>query len=355
MVYTESGLVQLVAAKIDEILPPGENVPGGALIEAPIPYIEKELKESAYHVLRQAPVIQVKQVIKKATTHFPIVPAAFTGLTGVGGITSVNNMLTSINNVSYNISGTPYGLNPMPIIVSADPAAGSNRRDIIVGNNLNELEYITGLSNVNPDLLDFPNTPSGKVLVMKVIVLDNGAGGFTKSYISGPIASSASNPAVRIFEGDTNGVYMVPCPTDFLRFLNIKLSTWAVSVSELIEEQDPKYRKQKSISWTRGTELKPAAALVSFSDYQSGEINSTYPNNGLAIECFSSRTVVPTLAAFNYVPKTAPVDMPEDLIDAMVWECAGRTLLIMNQAQRAAIAFEQVKRYFSNKYGVLGE
>ena len=240
MAYTESELVQLVAAKIDEILPPGENVPGGALIEAPIPYIEKELKESAYHVLRQAPVIQVKQVIKKATTHFP---ASFVG----------------------------------------------------------------------------------------------------------------TNTAVRIFEGDTDGVYLVPCPTDFLRFLNIKLSTWAVSVSELIEEQDPKYRKQKTIKWTRGTELKPAAALVSFSDYLTAEVSDSNRNNGLAIECFASRTVVPTLSALNYVPKTDPIDMPEDLVDAMVWECAGRTLLIMNQAQRAGIAFEQVKRYFSNKYGVLGE
>lgn len=243
MAYTESELVQLVAAKIDEILPPGENVPGGAMVEAPIPYIEKELKESAYHVLRQAPVIQVKQVIKKANFHFPV--------------------------------GHP----------------------------------------------DVPGV----------------------------------NPAIRIFEGDTDGVYMVPCPTDFLRFLNIRLSTWSTSVSELIEEQDPKYRKQKTIKWTRGTELKPAAALVSFSDYEAGEINASFQNNGLAIECFSSRTVTPTLSSLNYVPKTAPIDMPEDLVDAMVWECAGRTLLIMNQAQRAGIAFEQVKRYFSNKYGVLGE
>jgi hypothetical protein len=244
MAYTESELVQLVAAKIDEILPPGENVPSGALIEAPIPYIEKELKEAGYHILRQAPIIQVKQVIKKAATHFP------------AGMTD-------------------------------------------------------------------PETPT-------------------------------PNPNVRVISSDTAGAYLVPCPTDFLRFLNIKLSTWSVPVSELIPEEDPKYREQKTIKWTRGTELKPKAALVSFSDYVAGEINSNFPNIGLAVECFSSKTL-PTLSAFHYVPKVSPTSMPEDLVDAMIWECAGRTLLIMNQAQRAATAFAQVQRYFANKYGVIGE
>jgi len=242
MAYTESELIQLVAAKIDEILPPGDNVPAGAIIEAPIPYIEKELKEAGYHILRQAPVIQVKQVLKKADKHFPVGDA---------------------------------------------------------------------------------NEPVG-------------------------------NPDIRIFEGSTSNVYMVPCPVDFLRFLSIKLSTWNVSVSELIPEEDPKYRNQKNQIWTRGTEIKPKAALVSFSDYIAGEIDVNFNNLGLAIECFSSKTP-PTLDFLHYVPKVAPVDMPEDLVDAMVWECAGRTLLIMNQADRAGIAFAQVRRYFANKYGVIGE
>jgi hypothetical protein len=354
MAYTESELVQLVAAKIDEILPPGENVPSGALIEAPIPYIEKELKESGYHILRQAPVTQIKQVIKKATTHFPQSPAAFTGLITVGGTNVTNNNLVSINNVNYNINGNPYGGNPMPVTVASDPAAGQNRRDIIVGNDLGELEYIVGTPNANPDLLDFPNTPAGKVLVMKVIILDNESGGFTKTYTGGTTVGSASNPTVRLVASNTANAYLVPCPTDFLRFINIKLSTWALPVSELIPEEDPKYREQKAIKWTRGTELKPKAALVSFSDYVAGEINATYPNLGLAVECFSSKTL-PTLSAFHYVPKVTPTSMPEDLVDAMVWECAGRTLLIMKQAERAAIAFQQVQRYFSNKYGLIGE
>lgn len=354
MAYTEQELIQLVAAKIDEILPPGENVVSGALIEAPIPYIEKELKESGYHVLRQAPVIQVKQVMKKAGKHFPLSPEAFTGLISVGGTVVVSGMLTAINDVSYNINGASYGSDPMEVNAAADPSAGLNRRDIVVGNSNDELEYIAGSASASPDLLEYPNVPSGKILVMKVKVLDDGAGGFNKTYTGGPTVGSASNPNIRVVASDTDKAYLVPLPTDFLRFINIKLSTWTTPVSELIPEEDPKYRNQKNQPWTRGTEIKPKAALVAFSDYLESEISLSDRNVGLAIECFSSSTA-PTLTSLHYVPKTAPENMPEDLVDAMVWECAGRTLLIMNQKERAAIAFAQVQRYFANKYGVIGE
>jgi hypothetical protein len=240
MPYTEAELVQFVAAKIDEILPPGEDVPGDSIIEAPIAFIQRELKESGYHILSQAPIIQVKQVLKKAVKHF----------------------------------GT------------------------------------------DPD-------------------------------------SPATNPNVRVIASNTPTAYVIPCPTDFLRFLSIRLSTWKATVTELIPEESEEYLSQQNIKWTRGTELKPKAALISFTDYISAEINSGFKNIGLAIECFSSKTT-PTITQFNYVPKVEPTAMPDDLVDAMVWECAGRTLLIMKQPDGAAIAFAQVQKFFANKYGVIG-
>jgi hypothetical protein len=354
MAYTEAELVQFVAAKIDEILPPGEAVDTDSVIEAPIAFIEKELKEAGYHILRQAPITQVKQVLKKANKHFPLVPNSTFGLISVGGTVVVGTNLTGINNVNYNIAGVTFSGNPMPVTVTADPTVGFNRRDIIVGNSLGELEYIEGVENANPDSLDFPNTPSNKVLVMKVIILDDGVGNFIKSYSGGPITAVNSNPNVRVIPSYTDGAYIVPCPTDFLRFLDIRLSTWKVTVSQLIREEDPEYRLQKTIKWTRGTELKPKAAIISFSDYEAGEINATYPNINKAIECFTSKTA-PTLSHFHYVPMVAPDQMPNDLVDAMVWECAGRTLLVMNQPERAAMAFAQVPKYFANKYGLTGE
>lgn len=354
MAYTIDDLIQRVSSKIDEVVPKGDNVEAGALSEAPVNFIEEEMDRSAEFILRMGPVTMVKQAMVKAAKHFPVAPTAFNGLTNVGGTNVTNNNLVSINSVSYNINGVPYGLNPMPVTIASNPAAGLNRRDIIVGNDENELEYIAGSANANPDLLDFPNVPVGKVLVMKVIILDDGAGGFTKTYIGGQTFGLASNPNVRLIYNDNTGISLVPCPTDFLRFISIELSNWSMPVMELLKQEDPKYRIQKNNRDHRGTALKPKAALVGFTDYLPSEINASYPNRNVAIECFSSKTA-PTLTAFHYIPKTSAINLPEDLIDPMLWMCAARALRIMRQFPAAEAAKGVVEEYFGYKFGFYSE
>lgn len=162
------------------------------------------------------------------------------------------------------------------------------------------------------------------------------------------------NPAVRLIYDAVTGISVVPCPTDFLRFLTIELSDWEVPSTELLEEGDPKYRMQKNNSIKRGTAKKPQAALIGFTDYVAGEIDANFSNKGTAIECFSSKSV-PTISRFHYVPKTAAIDMPDDLIDAVCWEAASRTLYMMQQPEKAGVARQQVLIYFQNKYGIIGE
>jgi len=354
MPFTEAQLVQFVAAKIDEILPPGENVVDDSIIEGPVAFIQRELKESIYDVLRQAPIVQVRQVIKNGTKHFPITPGANTGLISVGDPVIVADSITGIEGVEYNIGGIGFSGDPLAVTAAADPTAGLNRRDIIVGNNLGQLEYISGVANANPDLLDFPNTPAGSVLIMKVIILDNGSG-FDKTYIDGPITAEADNPNIRVVQSNTPETYIIPCPTDFLRFVNIRLSTWSKPVTELIpEENEAEYTAQKTIKWTRGTQLKPKAALISFADYTEAEISESIPNNGLAIECFTSKTL-PTIGQFYYVPRIEPNQLPDDLVDPVVYQCAARVMLIVNQKDRAETAFAMVQKFYSNRYGLKGE
>jgi|GEM_PF-7098347 hypothetical protein len=353
MVYTQNDLIDRVSAKIDEVLPPVEGVQGQAYREGPVKYIEEVLDESAKFILRNAPIVMVKQTLKKAVNHFPSPPSAFTGLLTVGGTNVVNQILTSINGVSYNINGVNYTGNPMMVTAGSNPAAGNNRRDIIVGNNLGQLQYITGSQNTNAASLDFPNTPAGTVLVLKVLILDDGSGGFNKTYLSGSLVASPSNPPVRLIYSATEKTSIIPCPADFARFISIKLSSWKVQATELIPEEDPKYRFMKNNSMHSGSETKPKAALISFIDYTNAEISQTYSNTRLAIECFSSK-VQPSLLQFLYVPIIPAEQMPNDLIDATCWEAAARTLHMMNQPQRAEIARAQALKYFENMYGLVG-
>lgn len=244
MAFTLQALVQMVLAKIDEILPPGEQTEGITTIEAPVKFITRELSESCNYVLSKAPDIQVRQVMKKAEKHFPV--------------------------------------------GSTDPA-----------------------------------TPE-------------------------------TNPNVRIIYDAATGFTKIPLPTDFLRFLDIQLQNWLVPVSIAMKQSDPKYIREKSIPDLGGTEIKPKAAIVSFSEYITEEINANFPNVGSAIECFSNK-VAPTTFTLHYVPKINPINIPDDLRDAMLWECAGRTLEILNKPDRAKNAYAQVERYFSKKYGLQGE
>lgn len=242
MPLDKNELIQLVSAKIDEVLPGGDNSEGVQLIEGPVNYIDRELDESANHILRQAPVAMIKQVMINASKHFPV---------GAEGV---------------------------------------------------------------------PET----------------------------------NPVIRVIYDAATKTAKVPCPTDFLRFVEFQLSTWKTPVLELLRQEDPKYRHQKNNPWTQGSEMKPVAALIGFTSYLPTEVAVGFSNNGFALECFTSKTL-PTINVFHYVPKTAAEDMPDDLIQPMVWECAGRTLQIMKRPTEAAAAFQQVMRYFENKFGLYGE
>lgn len=167
-------------------------------------------------------------------------------------------------------------------------------------------------------------------------------------------ATPAVNPDVRVIYDTDSGIAIVPCPQNFLRFISIELSSWIMPVMELIKQEDPKYRIQKNNRDHRGTQTKPKGALIGFTDYAENEISTDWPNRNVAIECFSSKEV-PTLTALHYIPKTKAINLPDDLIDPMLWMCAARTLRIMRQFPAAEAAKGVVEEYFGYKFGFISE
>lgn len=167
-------------------------------------------------------------------------------------------------------------------------------------------------------------------------------------------ATPVTNPPIRLIYDVPTGISLVPTPVDYLRFFSILLSGWDVPVTELIEEGDPKYRIQKNNSIRRGTAKKPYAALVSFADYEAGEIAEGFYNKGSAIECFSNKTI-PAIEAFYYIPEIKAINVPPSLIDAVCWDAASQTLAMMGQQDKADKALMISERYFGNMYGLVGE
>lgn len=345
---TKLQLIDMVSAKIDEVLPPGEGLLPSDLTEGPVNYMDVEIDEAAKWILRNAPINIIRQMMKKADTHFPSNPQFRTGLIAVGDPFISGGDLSGIADVEYRILSNDFGGTLMPVTATPDPTVGSSRRDIIVGNSQNQLVYLEGDEGVNADLIDFPEIPVNTVLVMKVINIDG-----AKTYIPGTTTLFADNPNVRLVYDQDTLESIVPLPTDFLRFIAIKLNTWRQPVTYLIDQYSTAYQTQKNNKFTRGTENKPIAALIGFMEYLVSEISPLNPNNNQAIECFTSRET-PTLEYLHYIPVVLPENFPQDLVDVMVWESAARCLIKMKQ-QGAEALRNEVAMFFANKLGTISQ
>lgn len=120
-------------------------------------------------------------------------------------------------------------------------------------------------------------------------------------------------------DGDST---VIQLPSDFLRFIRIRLSSWDKPVDQLLAPDTNGYRQQHN-QYQKGTAGRPMAAMIP-------KISG---GSKIAVQCWPSGTVTELL----YVPQLAPEEMPSVLEDSMVWFAAGRALQsIRNEAFSAA-------------------
>lgn len=212
---------------------------------------------------------------------------------------------------------------------------------------------------------------------------------------------------------------LIPCPDDFLRFVSCRLSSWTRSLKELMDTRDPRYKFQEGNKYTSGSWDKPLGALVSFSDYISAELtkytiaqtltqnqtvstlangvtpvggtvlstgniivltgqtnpdeNGTYlvnatgaptlltkdtvtVNRKMALELYRAKASNDTLAEFHYIPRLLPEQMPNELLDVLIYHCAGRVFTHLGDIEAAKIAFTEAdKIMMTYKTGLMGQ
>jgi hypothetical protein len=143
-----------------------------------------------------------------------------------------------------------------------------------------------------------------------------------------------------IINSDLTAKYVLP--TDFLRFVDIKLNSWARSVPEIIDYKDPKYINQVN-RFRRGDWRKPKAVLAPFREYEQNEIINGETNVNYCLELFSAKTESDTVERFYYVPRLKAEDVPYDLIDPVAWICASRALQILKRPDESALAMQRAE------------
>jgi hypothetical protein len=143
--------------------------------------------------------------------------------------------------------------------------------------------------------------------------------------------ASKSGANATVQAGPNDAGVLVVCPSDFMRFLRLRLSNWKIALNEVGMANKGKYQQQ-SMAQLRGSSIRPYAALVPYSG--SGATASK-----LAIECYPKAPVgATTIAEFTYIPKVAAAELPEDFDEAIIWYAVSNVFVQMRLIPLSQIA-----------------
>lgn len=145
--------------------------------------------------------------------------------------------------------------------------------------------------------------------------------------VSMGIASGTSNQ---------DGTGYIELPDDFLRLVSFKMVEWSKSVTKPISEDHPKYNLQK-ISYLRGKPTKPVVV-----------IRNDYGDSTVAIqkilEYYSVVTSHDIERAF-YIKTDVAENLPDNIIDALAYQCASDAFMIMEKPDQAKIALAKLDEF----------
>lgn len=297
-------LKKRVASRVDEIVPAGDNIAGGTAIEAPIETIDDELDFSAVYVLRTAKLPLVLPAVRGDKKHFHG--------------TSVEDVDTRII-IDSDKKATIVCPDDFLRFVSLRLSGWS--RDLKALHDQNDPKY--RFQEYNKYTSGSPYKPVGFL----VSFLDYTAGEQIKWTIDQTL--SANQDLTTLYDGQT------PSGGTILATGNIIALT-----GQTDDDDNGIYLVNVSGSPTK----------------LSHHTSNAYANSGQAIEVYRTGSGSDTIEKFHYIPRLTAEEMPDELIDSMIWHCAGRVFEFMGNTEGSNIAFAKADALLGNlKSGLEGE
>ncbi len=145
----------------------------------------------------------------------------------------------------------------------------------------------------------------------------------------------AENTAAAMAQSEEGTVHVVTLPTDFLRFVSVKLSSWIIPLFELTDPMSDKAKMQRS-PWSRGSKEKPVCIL---GQTTTGSVLRLYGGDGtdsLLLSYIPSPTEVqstPTTTPPTYTGLTC--NLQDSCKEAVVWRAASVFLDIRGMRDEA--------------------
>lgn len=108
----------------------------------------------------------------------------------------------------------------------------------------------------------------------------------------------------------------ITLPDDFLRLINVRLSSWNSSFSKIITEDSPEYRMQSN-RWLCGSPECPIAAII-------------HSTSGRELELYKASSSNDSLRSFMYIPIydgiSETLEVSDQIYEAFIYYAAGLTL-----------------------------
>ena len=294
-----------VASRIDEVIPAGENVGGQTAIESPIETIEEELDFSVHYVLRTAKLQLLFPAVKSDKKHFHG--------------TSVNDVDTRVI-IDSNKKITIVCPEDFLRFVACKMASWKRELKAVIGQNDPKYRFQEGNKYTSGSI----DKPEGAMVSFGEYI----SGELTKWTIDQTLSENES------LAGLYNGVTPVSSGATVL-------STGNILVLSDQEDEDENGTYIVNASPIAPTKLSDSITTV---------------NSGTAIECFRAGSVNDTLEKFHYIPRLKVEEIPDDIIDPVIWHCAGRVLEFMGRMEESSAAMAKADALLGNlKMGLKGE
>lgn len=360
-------LIKRVSARIDEVVPLGDNVAGGTAIEASVETIDDELDYSAHFILRTAKLPLLYPSIRRDKKHFhgTSVNDVDTRLI----IDSSKNALIIcpedfLRFVSCRLSGWKRDLKEVMEQTDARYRLQEGNKytsgsiDKPEGAMVSFGEYITTLTH--------GSVTSGPFQVGEVVT--GGTSGATATVKTVNAASliveftSGHFAAAETITGGTSGASAVISAGGVVDEYNKWVIAHEYTTNQVVADLDDDFDANiatgdvfiltgQTDEDENGTYLCNAAGTEPTKlSHSTSTINS-----GTAIKVFKASSVNDTLEQFHYIPRLNAEEMPDDLIDPLIWHCAGRVLEFMGRMQESTAAMEKANMLLGGlKLGLKG-
>ena len=140
------------------------------------------------------------------------------------------------------------------------------------------------------------------------------------------ISSADVDPEVDIADA-TIGAFVLP--KDFLRLVYFRMSDWQRPVTELAMKGDQISTRQYN-KHIRGGVARPVGVL-------------SKDERGLIIEYYSTKESAHSVTEFKYIKRDVAENLPDQIIDALVWVCAGKVMTVFGNEAAAKNAYDNAQ------------